>query len=61
VPIGVAVFPEDPASPVRAFAERDYPTITRWTEFEKGGHFGPMEQPEAFVADVRAFARSLDG
>lgn len=60
-PIGVAVFLEDPAPPVRAFAERDYPTITRWTEFENGGHFGPMEQPEKFVADVRAFARSLDG
>jgi microsomal epoxide hydrolase len=59
VPIAVAVFREEPASPIRALAERDFPTITRWTEYEKGGHFGPMEQPETFVADVRAFVRSL--
>jgi epoxide hydrolase len=35
------------------------PTLTRWTEFEQGGHFAAMEQPKLFVNDVRAFARSL--
>ncbi|RKR86883.1 microsomal epoxide hydrolase [Micromonospora pisi] len=58
VPIGVAVFQPDFA-PIRAFAERDYPTISHWTEFERGGHFATMEQPSLIVEDVRAFARTL--
>lgn len=59
VPVGVAVFPADPFVPVRAFAERDVPTITRWTEFDRGGHFAALEQPELLVGDVRAFFRTL--
>jgi microsomal epoxide hydrolase len=58
VPIGVLVFKPDFA-PVRRFADRDYPTITHWTEFEHGGHFATMEQPDSFVRDVRDFCRSL--
>lgn len=57
VPVGVAVFPQDIFLPVRAFAERDIPHITRWTEFERGGHFAALEQPELLVEDVRAFLR----
>ena len=59
VPVGVAVFPHDIFVPVRAFAERDIPTITRWTEFDRGGHFAALEQPDLLVGDVRAFAASL--
>lgn len=59
VPIGVAVFGQEPAAPIRSFAERDYPTISHWSEFNRGGHFGSWEQPELFVDDVRKFARSL--
>ncbi|HEY0640190.1 MAG TPA: epoxide hydrolase [Pseudonocardiaceae bacterium] len=58
VPIGVVAFEPDFA-PVRRLADRDYPTITHWTEFERGGHFASMEQPELFVRDVRDFCRSL--
>jgi microsomal epoxide hydrolase len=35
------------------------PTLTHWTEFDRGGHFAAMEQPKLFVNDVRTFARSL--
>ncbi|MBW4721826.1 epoxide hydrolase family protein [Saccharothrix obliqua] len=59
VPVGVAVFPKDIFLPVRRFAERDIHTITRWTEFDRGGHFAALEQPERLVGDIRAFARSL--
>ncbi|MGW2157993.1 epoxide hydrolase family protein [Nonomuraea sp. NPDC001699] len=59
VPVGVAVFPRDIFVPVRRLADRDVPTISHWTEFERGGHFAAMEQPELLVGDVRAFARSL--
>ena len=59
MPVGVAVFPKDASRPIRRWAEPILPTLTRWTEFEQGGHFAAMEQPKLFVNDVRAFARSL--
>lgn len=59
VPIGVAVFPADPFAPVRALADRALPTLTHWTEFDRGGHFPALEQPELLVGDVRAFFRPL--
>lgn len=59
VPIGVLVLGQDVAAPVRRLAERGYPTISHWTEFPRGGHFAALEQPETFIADVRAFCRSL--
>ncbi|MEU8105485.1 epoxide hydrolase family protein [Nonomuraea muscovyensis] len=59
-PTGVAVFPYDIAPPVRRLAERT-DRITHWTEFEHGGHFAAMEQPDLLVGDVRAFFRSLRG
>ncbi|AWZ09070.1 MULTISPECIES: epoxide hydrolase family protein [unclassified Streptomyces] len=53
VPTGVAVaLPTDIA--IRRFAERDH-HVTHWTELERGGNFLSLEQPEAFVSDVRTF------
>lgn len=59
VPMGVAVFPQDPFLPVRRFADRDFTNIVQWTEHDRGGHFAAMEEPDLFVADVRAFAGTL--
>jgi epoxide hydrolase len=59
VPLAVAVHPHDLTLPVRALAERRFPRIVGWTEFDRGGHFPAMEEPDLFVADVRAFARAL--
>ena len=56
VPTGVAVFPQDIA--IRRYAELSN-TITRWTEFDEGGHFAAMEQPDLLVGDVREFFRTL--
>ncbi|MEO3829197.1 epoxide hydrolase family protein [Actinomadura sp. B10D3] len=58
VPTAVAVFPHEAALPVRALAERT-DKIVRWTEFERGGHFAALEQPDLLVSDVRAFFREL--
>jgi len=58
-PVGVAVFPADAVRPVRAFADAVLPTLTRWSEFDRGGHFAAMEQPDLLVGDIRAFARTL--
>jgi epoxide hydrolase len=57
-PVGVAVFGDDVAAPVRRLAEREH-RIVWWSEFERGGHFPALERPDAFVADVRAFFRML--
>ena len=59
VPIGVASYGLDSTPPIRAFAERDYPAITHWSEIDGVGHFASLERPEAFVGDLRAFGRSL--
>ncbi|MEJ3748497.1 epoxide hydrolase family protein [Actinomycetes bacterium KLBMP 9797] len=59
VPLGVAVFRRDMFLPVRRFAERDFPNIRQWNEYDRGGHFAAMEQPELLVADVRAFFRGV--
>jgi microsomal epoxide hydrolase len=56
-PLGVAVFPHAPFVPVRRHAERDYPTLAHWSEFDRGGHYPAMEEPDLFVADLREFAR----
>jgi hypothetical protein len=28
--------------------------IERWTEFDRGGHFPGMEQPDLLIGDLRA-------
>jgi microsomal epoxide hydrolase len=57
--LGVAVFPRDLAQPVRRLADRTYPNIVHWSEFDRGGHFAAMEQPGLFASDLRAFRRAL--
>ncbi|WP_300007024.1 hypothetical protein [Pseudonocardia sp.] len=58
VPTGVAAFPKEiiPAAP-RWVAKRY--NLVHWTDMPRGGHFAALEQPELFVADVRAFFRRL--
>ncbi|MEU9835585.1 epoxide hydrolase family protein [Streptosporangium sp. NPDC048047] len=57
-PMGVAVFPRDIALPIRSLAERT-DKIVHWTEFDRGGHFAALEQPELLAGDIRAFFRAL--
>lgn len=59
MPAGVALFPKDAVRAIRPWAEKILPTLTHWTEFDRGGHFAALEQPALFVGDVRTFARSL--
>jgi microsomal epoxide hydrolase len=55
-PTGVAVFPHDISLPIRRFAERTN-NIVHWTEFDRGGHFAAMEEPDLVIGDVRTFFR----
>lgn len=56
-PIGVAVFPKDILRPIRRFAERVNTNVVHWSEFDRGGTFAAMEEPDLFIGDVRAFFR----
>jgi epoxide hydrolase len=56
VPTGIAVFPREIAPPIRRFAEQSN-TIVHWSEFDRGGHFAAMEEPDLLAGDVRAFFR----
>jgi microsomal epoxide hydrolase len=58
VPTGVARFPKEVMRFPRAWVEQRY-HVTHWSEHRRGGHFAAMEQPRAFVEDVRAFFRSV--
>ncbi|MFC8244270.1 epoxide hydrolase family protein [Streptomyces chartreusis] len=57
-PTALALFPAEPQIPLRHKAERTE-NLVRWTEFDRGGHFAAMEEPDLLVADVRAFFRQL--
>jgi pimeloyl-ACP methyl ester carboxylesterase len=58
VPTGCAIFPRELTRPPRRWAEHAY-NVTRWTEMRAGGHFAALEQPDALVADIRAFFRTV--
>lgn len=57
-PTAFASFPCENFIVLRHVAERTN-DIVRWTEFERGGHFAAMEQPELLVGDIRGFFRQL--
>jgi microsomal epoxide hydrolase len=59
VPVGIAQFPKEPARCPRDWLPSTI-NITRWTEMSAGGHFAALEQPQAFLHDVREFFASLD-
>ncbi|MEU0854742.1 MULTISPECIES: epoxide hydrolase family protein [Streptomyces] len=59
-PTAFASFPRENFIALRHVAERT-DNIVRWTEFDRGGHFAAMEQPELLVGDIRAFFRDLRG
>jgi epoxide hydrolase len=50
------VFPREIAPPILRFAERSN-SIVHWSEFDRGGHFAAMEEPDVLIDDVRAFFR----
>lgn len=57
-PTALAVFPQDNFIPLRHIADRTN-HIVQWTEYDRGGHFAAMEQPELLVDDIATFFRKL--
>jgi pimeloyl-ACP methyl ester carboxylesterase len=58
VPTGFAVFPKELVLLPRSIAE-ERTDLRRWTVMPKGGHFGPAEQPELMITELREFFRPL--
>lgn len=56
VPTSVVNFLGDRA--VRGLADLSN-TITRWTEYDSGGHFASLQAPDLLVDDIREFFRTL--
>ena len=59
VPAGASIFPKEIFRSSRRWAEKQFADLRYWGEPEKGGHFAAFEQPELFVAEVRAAFRAF--
>jgi len=59
LPVAVTVFPDEIYAAPRSWAEKAYPKLIYYNKLEKGGHFAAWEQPELFVAEMRAGFKSL--
>lgn len=58
VPTGVARYPKEVLRYPRSWVERHY-QVTHWAVMPRGGHFAALEQPDAFVEDLRRFFRTV--
>jgi len=59
IPVAVSVFPDEIYAAPKTWAEKAYPKLIYFNKLDRGGHFAAWEQPELFVADLRAGFRSL--
>jgi pimeloyl-ACP methyl ester carboxylesterase len=59
VATAVSVFPDEIYAAPKSWTEKAYPKLIYYNRLPKGGHFAAWEQPESFVADLRAAFRSL--
>ena len=59
VPTGVTLFPKELLRMPRAWVERRFTDLRYWSEPARGGHFASLEQPETYVAELRAFFRTV--
>ena len=54
VPTGISVFPKEIFRTSRRWAEKRFGDLRYFNTLDEGGHFAALEQPEVFVAEVRA-------
>ena len=60
IPFAISVFPDELYQAPRSWAERAYPdNLIHYNRLDRGGHFAAWEQPDLFVAEMRASFRSL--
>jgi microsomal epoxide hydrolase len=59
VALGVAVYAGDASLPIRSLADAGFPNIVQWNEFDRGGHFAALEEPDLFVRSLQSFRAVL--
>ncbi len=60
-PTACSRFPLEILATSRRWAEKRFTDIRYWNDLETGGHFAAFEQPETFVAEMRAAFAAIDG
>jgi pimeloyl-ACP methyl ester carboxylesterase len=58
VPLGVANFPAEIILARRRWVEHGN-NLVHWSEFDRGGHFAALEEPDLLLGDIRTFFRAL--
>jgi pimeloyl-ACP methyl ester carboxylesterase len=58
VPTGIGVFPAEMTLIPRRACER-VANVVHWSVLPRGGHFGPSEQPDLYIDELRRFFRPL--
>jgi pimeloyl-ACP methyl ester carboxylesterase len=59
VPVAFTTFPGEIFAAPRSWVETVYPGLAYFNEAEKGGHFAAWEEPDLFVAELRAAFNNL--
>jgi pimeloyl-ACP methyl ester carboxylesterase len=59
LPVAVSAFADEIYAAPRSWAERAYPKLIHYNKLPRGTHFAAWEQPELFVAELRASFKSL--
>ena len=59
IPVAVSAFAEEIYQAPKSWAEKAYAKLIFFNKHDKGTHFAAWEQPELFVADLRASFKSL--
>src|SRR5689334_21600226 len=59
IPVAVSAFPEEIYAAPRSWSEKAYPKLIHYNKLPRGGHFAAWEQPQLFVAEMRAAFKSL--
>ena len=59
LPVAVSAYPDEIYAAPRSWAERAYPHLIHYNKLPRGTHFAAWEQPDLFVAELRASFKSL--
>jgi pimeloyl-ACP methyl ester carboxylesterase len=59
IPVAVSAFAEEIYQAPKSWAEKAYVKLIHYNKLDKGTHFAAWEQPELFVAEMRASFKSL--
>ena len=59
VKVSASIYPKEIFRASERWAKARFPNLVYFNTLEKGGHFAAFEQPETFVAEVRAGMRPM--